>query len=64
MIVREIGDRRGEGGALANLGVAYRALSEPARARVLLEQALAIGREIEDPEIIRVASQTLQKLGT
>ena len=63
-IVREIGDRRGEGSALGNLGLAYRELGEPARARVLLEQALAIGREIEDPQIIRIASQALQELGT
>ncbi len=63
-IDRDIGDRRGEGGDLCNLGLAYRKLGELAKARALLEQALAIGREIEDPQIIRIASQALQELGT
>ena len=47
-IVREIGDRRGEGTALGNLGIAYSALSEPRHAIELYEQQLVIVREIGD----------------
>ena len=46
-IAREIGDRRGEGNALGNLGTAYAALGQVERAIDLLEQALRIGREIK-----------------
>ena len=45
---RHIGDRRGEGQALGNLGGAYRALGEPRRAIELYEQDLEIAREIGD----------------
>jgi len=45
---REIGDRRGEGNRLSNLGIAYRALGETRRAIEYYEQALAIAREIGD----------------
>jgi tetratricopeptide (TPR) repeat protein len=45
---REIGDRRGEGNALDNLGVAYRHLGESRHAIELHEQALVIAREIGD----------------
>ena len=45
---REIGDRRGEGTDLGNLGVAYRNLGEPRRAIEFYEQALMIARETGD----------------
>lgn len=55
-ILREVGDRRGEGNALGNpstllragLGMAYADLGEPRRAIELHEQALAIFRDIGD----------------
>ncbi|MDY3561682.1 tetratricopeptide repeat protein [Gemmata sp. JC673] len=45
---REIGDRRGEGAALGNLGLAWAALGDARKAIGFHEQALAIGREIRD----------------
>jgi tetratricopeptide (TPR) repeat protein len=48
MIVREIGDRRGEGKALGNLGNAYAALDESRRAIELSDQQLVIAQEIGD----------------
>ena len=45
-IVREIGDRRGEGNALCNLGIVYANLGETRRAIQFLEQYLTIAREI------------------
>jgi tetratricopeptide (TPR) repeat protein len=45
---REIRDRRGEGTALNNLGIAYAALGETRRAIGLYEQQLVIVREIGD----------------
>ncbi len=53
---REIGDRRGEGNALGNLGLAYKNLGEPRRAIELHEQALRIFEEIEDPNAEKVRS--------
>jgi tetratricopeptide (TPR) repeat protein len=47
-IAREIGDKRGEGNRLGNLGNAYSALGETRRAIAFYEQALAIDREIGD----------------
>ncbi len=47
-IAREIGDRRGEGAALGNLGNAYADLGEPRKAIEFYEQALVIAREIGD----------------
>ena len=44
----KIGDRRGEGAALRNLGVAYKNLGEPRRAIEFHEKHLAIAREIGD----------------
>ena len=41
-IAKEIGDRRGEGNHLGNLGSAYYSLGEVQKAREYLEQALAI----------------------
>ena len=48
VIVREIGDRRGEGNALGNLGNAYANLGETRRAVEFYEQRLAIAREVGD----------------
>jgi len=48
VITREIGDRRGEGTALGNLGNAYQNLGETRRAIELYEQRLVIAREIGD----------------
>jgi tetratricopeptide (TPR) repeat protein len=45
---REIGDRRGEGNDLGNLGNAYAALGDARKAIEFYEQALAIAREIGD----------------
>ena len=47
-IAREIGDRRGEGQALGNLGIAYADLGDARKAIEFYEQALAIAREIGD----------------
>ena len=47
-IRREIKDRRGEGIALGNLGVAYDVFGKYDKAIDYLQQALAITREIED----------------
>ena len=47
---REIGDRRGDGRALGNLGNAYADLGEPRRAIEHYEQQLTIAREIGDRE--------------
>ena len=45
---REIGDRRGEGNALGNLGLAYAALGDARKAIKFYEQRLVIAREIGD----------------
>ena len=45
---REIGDRRGEGNALGNLGLAHAALGDARRAIEYHEQALEVAREIGD----------------
>ena len=45
---RQLGDRRGEGAALGNLGLAYADLGQPQRAIDYHEQALVISREIGD----------------
>jgi len=47
-IAREIGDRRGEGAVLGNLGSAYKELGETSRAIQLYEERLTIAREIGD----------------
>jgi len=47
-ISREIGDRRGEGAKLGNMGNTYSHLSEPRKAIEYYEQALKISREIGD----------------
>ncbi len=48
VITREIGDRRGEGHALGNMGLSYAGLGENQRAIELYDQALAIAREVGD----------------
>jgi len=45
---RELGDRRGEGAALGNLGIAYADLGDTRRAIECHEQDLVIAREIGD----------------
>jgi tetratricopeptide (TPR) repeat protein len=47
-IGREIGDRRGEGNALGNLGLGFYTLGQVKKAIKYYEQALAISREISD----------------
>ncbi len=47
-ISREIGDRRGEGVALGNLGSAFADLGDPRRAIGYYEMALEIRREVGD----------------
>ncbi len=47
-LYREIKDRRGEGAALGNLGLAYRSLGNYAKAIEFHEQHLTIAREIKD----------------
>jgi len=60
VIVREIGDRRGEGNTLGNLGSAYAELGQAERAIGFCEQALAIARAIGDR---RVEGAALGSLG-
>jgi len=48
VIDREIGDRRGEGADLGNLGVAYKSLNDMQRAIGYYEQQFEIAREIGD----------------
>ena len=62
VITREVGDRRGEGSGLSNLGVAYARLGEVEKAAGLLRQAKAIGEEIRDPVIVRITTDALEKL--
>jgi tetratricopeptide (TPR) repeat protein len=47
-IVRETGDRRGEGRTLGNIGMAYAELGETRRAIDFYEQVLQIARETGD----------------
>ena len=47
-VCRRLGDRRGEGNALGNLGLAYADLSEPRQAIEHYEQSLKIAQEIGD----------------
>jgi len=48
VIAREIGDRRGEGADLGNLGLAYSGLGQVEKAIEYYEKALVIAREIGD----------------
>jgi hypothetical protein len=61
VISRETGDRRGEDGALGNLGNAYAALGETRRAIEHYEQSLAIGHAISDPRIIQACEEGLSR---
>ncbi|MBN1489462.1 MAG: tetratricopeptide repeat protein, partial [Phycisphaerae bacterium] len=54
VIVREIGDRRGEGSALGNSALAYEQLDNRAKAIELAQQALAIFEQIENPNVEKV----------
>jgi len=56
-ISREVGDRRGEGNHLDNLGIAYRDLGDITCARQCLSQALAIFEEIKSPHAEQVRRQ-------
>jgi tetratricopeptide (TPR) repeat protein len=47
-IMREVGDRHGEGITLGNLGLSYSDLGQTSRAIEYYEQALAISREVGD----------------
>ena len=49
VISREIGDRRGEGNRLGNLGLAYAALGRVEEAIDFYQQALVIFEEIKSP---------------
>ncbi len=55
VIAREIGDRRGEGNDLGNLGNAYRDLGQVEKAKDYLRRCIAIFEEIKDPraDIVR-----------
>src|SRR5262249_41813690 len=58
-IHRELGNRRGEGITLGNLGSAYAALGDAQRAISYHEQSLAVAREIGDRHNEGVASWNL-----
>ena len=49
-ICKEIGDRRGEGVALGNLGKVYLDLGQHEEARKYFEQALVLSKEVGDRE--------------
>lgn len=51
---REIGDRRGEGNALGNLGIAYKNLGETRRAIKYLGEAQVIFNAIGSPDAAKV----------
>jgi tetratricopeptide (TPR) repeat protein len=61
-ICREIGDRRGEGMAAGNLGLALYRLGEYEPALVYLEQDLAIARAIGEPQSESVALSNLGRI--
>jgi len=56
-IVRDIGDRRGEGNALWNMSLALDQPGERAKAIQHAEQALTIYEQIEDPYTTQVRAQ-------
>jgi len=60
-IVREIGDSRGEGVALCNLGDAYADLAQFGKAIECWRAALQIGQESKNAEVMRRCSHQLQK---
>jgi len=61
-IAKEIGDKRGEGNHLGRLELVYSNLGEQRKAIEFLKQSLCIGKEIEDPRIIRLCEQKLKRL--
>jgi len=60
--VRASMDRQLVGPLLGTVGLVCAALGQVERAIALLEQALKIGWEIKDPQIIRVTSAELERL--
>ena len=52
----------GLGNALANLGSAYLRVGQVEKAIRVLEQSRRIGKEIKDPEIVRVSQAQLDRL--
>ncbi|MCD4777934.1 MAG: tetratricopeptide repeat-containing protein, partial [Desulfobacterales bacterium] len=62
VIAKEIGDRRGEGNHLGNLGLAYSDLGQVEKAIEYYEQALLIGKEIKDPRIINFCEENLKSM--
>ncbi len=63
VIAREIGDRRSEGNALFNMGLALYDLKEKDRAIHLVKQALEIYEAIESPHAEK-ARKKLKEWGT
>jgi tetratricopeptide (TPR) repeat protein len=60
VIIREIGDRLGDGTAFGNLGAAYARLGKVEKATALLRQA--IEEQTGDPRIIQLATQAHERL--
>ena len=62
-ITREIGDRRGEGNALNNMGLAYEVIDDRDQAVRCLEMALEIYVAIESPEAEKARSNLTRLRG-
>jgi tetratricopeptide (TPR) repeat protein len=66
-VLRELGDKRGEGSVLGNLGLAYAALGETRKAIGFYERRIEIAREIGDRRgegnALWNMSTTMDKLG-
>ncbi|WP_375492916.1 CHAT domain-containing protein [uncultured Nostoc sp.] len=60
-IAREIKDRQSEGGALGNLGLAYKNLGNYAKAIEYEQQLLAIAREIKDRQSEAIALSNIAR---
>ncbi|MGP8337522.1 MAG: tetratricopeptide repeat protein, partial [Methanosarcinaceae archaeon] len=58
----EIGDKRGDGNHIGNLGLAYHHLGKVEKAIEYYEQALMIGKEIKDPRIIAFCEDNLSRI--
>ena len=56
-IAREIGDLRGEGNSLGNLGMTYRNLGQVKKAIECTEKAFAIFKEIKSPNAERAKKE-------
>jgi len=50
VIFQEVGDRRGAGGILTNLGIAYKEKRQPDRAAACWREAAAAMRDVGDHE--------------